>query len=232
MNGARFVHDRLEEHGWEVLIADADEGQGLGAVGVQDRQDRRARPGHAVGRAIWSPRSGCPTRASAASVSSRASGCTWWRHRTTLKNRIHAGAGGLGAPVPGLGSVWPRRSRVARPSCRSPTRGERNIDVSLALIDDLDLQIAALTVAAQAPGRRSSLHPAAGDRAGDRLDQRATRSPPRSATSSRFAVAGEVCAATPVCARGCGSPAPRRQRVARSRSQGPSTCAGRCSRPR
>jgi hypothetical protein len=23
MNGARFVHDRLEEHGWEVLIADA-----------------------------------------------------------------------------------------------------------------------------------------------------------------------------------------------------------------
>ena len=23
MNGARFVHDTLEEHGWEVLIADA-----------------------------------------------------------------------------------------------------------------------------------------------------------------------------------------------------------------
>jgi hypothetical protein len=23
MNGARFVHDRLEEHGWEVLITDA-----------------------------------------------------------------------------------------------------------------------------------------------------------------------------------------------------------------
>jgi hypothetical protein len=21
MNGARFVHDRLEEHGWDVLIA-------------------------------------------------------------------------------------------------------------------------------------------------------------------------------------------------------------------
>jgi transposase len=23
MNGARFVHDTLEEHGWEVLVADA-----------------------------------------------------------------------------------------------------------------------------------------------------------------------------------------------------------------
>jgi transposase len=28
MNGARFVHDTLEEHGWEVLIADATQGQG------------------------------------------------------------------------------------------------------------------------------------------------------------------------------------------------------------
>src|SRR4051812_5516528 len=45
MNGARFVHDRLEEHGWEVLIADATKGQGVGAAGLQDRQDRRARAG-------------------------------------------------------------------------------------------------------------------------------------------------------------------------------------------
>src|SRR4051794_16607491 len=29
MNGARFVHDRLEEHGWEVLIADATKVKGL-----------------------------------------------------------------------------------------------------------------------------------------------------------------------------------------------------------
>jgi transposase len=49
MNGARFVHDRLEEHGWEVLIRRRHEGQGLGAVGVQDRQDRRQGAGHAVG---------------------------------------------------------------------------------------------------------------------------------------------------------------------------------------
>jgi hypothetical protein len=29
MNGARFVHDRLEGHGWEVLIADAVKVKGL-----------------------------------------------------------------------------------------------------------------------------------------------------------------------------------------------------------
>ena len=30
MNGARFVHDRLEEHGWDVLIADATKWRGPG----------------------------------------------------------------------------------------------------------------------------------------------------------------------------------------------------------
>jgi hypothetical protein len=29
MNGARFVHDQLEEHGWDVLIADATKVKGL-----------------------------------------------------------------------------------------------------------------------------------------------------------------------------------------------------------
>jgi hypothetical protein len=48
MTGARFVHDTLEQLGWEVLIARRPEGQGLGAAGVQDRQDRRARPGGAL----------------------------------------------------------------------------------------------------------------------------------------------------------------------------------------
>jgi transposase len=47
MTGARFVHDQLEEMGWDVLIADAAKVKGVGAVGVQDRQDRRAGPGAA-----------------------------------------------------------------------------------------------------------------------------------------------------------------------------------------
>ncbi len=48
MNGARFVHDELVAHGWEVLFADAQKVKGLGAAGVQDRQDRCPGAGRAV----------------------------------------------------------------------------------------------------------------------------------------------------------------------------------------
>ena len=46
MNGARFVHDRLELHGWQVEIADA-ESERTGAAGLQDRSDRRLGAGRA-----------------------------------------------------------------------------------------------------------------------------------------------------------------------------------------
>jgi transposase len=38
MTGARFVHDTLEQAGWDVRIADAHKVKG-GAAGVQDRPD-------------------------------------------------------------------------------------------------------------------------------------------------------------------------------------------------
>jgi len=42
MNGARFVHDRLEEHGWDVLIADATKVKGLAPLACKpDRIDAR-----------------------------------------------------------------------------------------------------------------------------------------------------------------------------------------------
>src|SRR3954465_4696250 len=42
MNGARFVHDRLEEHGWEVLIADATKVKGLAPLACKtDKIDAR-----------------------------------------------------------------------------------------------------------------------------------------------------------------------------------------------
>jgi transposase len=53
MNGARFVHDTLEEHGWEVLVADAQKVKGLAPLACKtDKIDARvlgrvvlARPG-------------------------------------------------------------------------------------------------------------------------------------------------------------------------------------------
>jgi hypothetical protein len=75
MTGARFIHDTLEELGWEVLVADAQKVKGAGAVGVQDRQGRRAGAGGVV--AIWCRRSGCPTPRFVASASWRGFGCIW-----------------------------------------------------------------------------------------------------------------------------------------------------------
>jgi transposase len=49
MNGARFVHDRLEEHGWGVLIADATKVKGLAPLACKtDKIDAKG-AGHAVG---------------------------------------------------------------------------------------------------------------------------------------------------------------------------------------
>jgi hypothetical protein len=41
MNGARFVHDTLEEYGWEVLVADAQKVKGLAPLAWQRRASAR-----------------------------------------------------------------------------------------------------------------------------------------------------------------------------------------------
>src|SRR4051794_32801191 len=73
LNGARFVYDRLEEHGWDDMIADATQVQGSGAAGVQDRQDRRAR----ARPVIWFSISGFRTNRSAANASWPGFDCAW-----------------------------------------------------------------------------------------------------------------------------------------------------------
>jgi transposase len=67
MNGARFVHDRLEEHGWDVLIADATKVKGLAPFACKtDKIDARVLA--TSPRAISCRRSGRPTHRSAAST--------------------------------------------------------------------------------------------------------------------------------------------------------------------
>src|SRR5215203_2958076 len=76
MTGARFVHDTLERHGWDVLIADAQRVKGLAPLACKtDKID--ARVWRCSRSATWCRRSGCPTRRCAASASRPASGCTW-----------------------------------------------------------------------------------------------------------------------------------------------------------
>ncbi len=103
MNGARFVHDQLELHGWEVEIADAAEGEGAGPVGLQDRPDRRLGAGRAL-----APRPG------AGDLAARPARCG-------RSASVPAGACTSSATAPASSSACTRRcSRTASPA-RSPT---------------------------------------------------------------------------------------------------------------
>jgi hypothetical protein len=76
MNGAWFVHDRLEL----VELAGRDrrcaEGERTGTARLQDRPDRRLGAGRAPRGAISCRRSGYRIRSSVRSASGRAGGCT------------------------------------------------------------------------------------------------------------------------------------------------------------
>ena len=76
MTGARFVHDQLEELGWDVLIADAAKVKGLAPLACKtDKIDARVLA--LLSQRAWFRRSGYRTRRCGASVSWRAFGCTW-----------------------------------------------------------------------------------------------------------------------------------------------------------
>ena len=91
MTGARFVHDTLEELGWEVLVADAQKVKGLAPLACKtDKIDARVlaelplarpRPSDLAARSEHSP------RARAGPLP----GCTWFgiarRSRTASARR-------------------------------------------------------------------------------------------------------------------------------------------------
>jgi transposase len=76
MNGARFVHDTLEELGWEVLVADAQKVKGLAPLACKtdkiDAQVLAVLSQRDLVPAIW-----LPTHRFGVSASSRGSGCIW-----------------------------------------------------------------------------------------------------------------------------------------------------------
>src|SRR3954464_10590036 len=114
MNGARFVHDTLEEHGWEVLVADAQKVKGLAPLACKtDRIDAQvlAVLSHRdLVPAIWLPDPSIRRERELARFRLHLV-----RHRTTLKNRIHATLMTFGHPCPVERPVRPRRPGAARP---------------------------------------------------------------------------------------------------------------------
>jgi transposase len=139
MNGARFVHDRLELAGWRVEIADAQKVKGLAPLACKtDRIDawvlaelcrRELVP------AIWLPDE---------HVRAERERARWRlhlvRHRSSLKQRVHAVllAHGQPCPVTDLFGVSGRRllTRLVLPEPWHST-----IAASLRLIDELDREI-------------------------------------------------------------------------------------------
>jgi transposase len=139
MNGARFVHDTLELCGWSVEVADARKVKGLAPLACKtDRIDawvlaelsRRD-----LVPAIWLP--GPTVRADRERARFR---LHLVKHRTALKNRIHASLMTFGHPCPvsdlfGVGG----RALLDHLCFPEPWRGD--IEASLRLVDELNEEI-------------------------------------------------------------------------------------------
>ena len=140
MTGARIVHDSLEQQGWSVEIADAQKVKGLAPLAVKtDQIDSKvlATLSHRdLVPAIWLPDPAVREERELARFRLHLV-----KHRSMLKHRIHSTLINFGRPCPvtdlfGLEG----RELLARLEVPEPWRG--NVTASLALIDDLEGQIA------------------------------------------------------------------------------------------
>ena len=139
MNGARFVHDQLEFHGWEVEIADALKVKGLAPLACKtDRIDawvlaelsrRELVP------AIWLPDP---------SVRAERERARWRlhlvRHRSSLKQRVHATLLAHGKPCP-VSDLFGVAGRKLLARLQLPEPWQTTVVASLRLIDELDQEI-------------------------------------------------------------------------------------------
>jgi transposase len=140
MTGARFVHDQLELRGWQVEIADAVKVKGLAPLAAKtDKIDawvlaelsrRELVP------AIWLPDPG---------VRAERERARWRlhlvRHRTALKNRIHAILMAFGHPCP-VSDLFGAAGRRLLDGLELPEPWAGDVAAALRLIDDLDAEIA------------------------------------------------------------------------------------------
>jgi len=139
MNGARFVHDQLELYGWDVEIADALRVKGLAPLAAKtDRIDARVLAELArrdLVPAIWLPDPS--VRAGRERARFR---LHLVRHRTALKNRIHATLIAFGHPVP-VSDLFGTKGRELLASLAIPEPWTTTLATSLRFVDELDAEI-------------------------------------------------------------------------------------------
>src|SRR5207253_4630247 len=139
MNGARFVHDQLELAGWRVEIADAVKVKGLAPLACKtDRIDAWVLAELArrdLVPAIWLPDP--EIRAERERARFR---LHLVRHRTSLKQRIHAVLLAHGKPCP-VSDLFGLAGRDLLERLELPEPWTSTVAASLQLIDELDQQI-------------------------------------------------------------------------------------------
>jgi transposase len=150
MSGARFVHDTLEELGWEVLVADAQKVKGLAPLTCKtDRIDARvlAVLSHRdLVPAIWLPDPRVRRERELARFRMHLV-----KHRSMLKNRIHSALINWGKPCP-VSDLFGVAGRQLLDELEVPQPWRSSIDASLLLIDDLERQIANTAAELKATG--------------------------------------------------------------------------------
>jgi transposase len=139
MTGARFVHDQLELRGWQVEIADAVKVKGLAPLAAKtDKIDARVLAELSrrdLVPAIWLPDP---------AVRAERERARWRlhlvRHRTALKNRIHATLMAFGHPCP-VSDLFDVAGRHLLAGLELPEPWAGDVAAALRLIDELDAEI-------------------------------------------------------------------------------------------
>ncbi len=150
MTGARFVHDSLEQLGWEVLIADAQKVKGLAPLACKtDKIDARVLAvlsQRDLVPAIWLPDPRVRREREQARFRLHLV-----KHRSMLKQRIHSTLMTFGKPCP-VSDLFGVAGRRLLDELDVPQPWRGTIDASLELIDDLEAQIAQITAELKASG--------------------------------------------------------------------------------
>jgi transposase len=142
MTGARFVHDYLEQAGFEIEVADAVKVKGLAPLACKtDRIDAWVLAELArreLVPSIWLPTPG--VRAERERARFR---LYLVRKRTSLKNRVHATLMTFGAPCP-VSDLFGLRGRELLARLRLPEPWAGTLEASLRLIDELEREVSAI----------------------------------------------------------------------------------------
>jgi len=150
MTGARFVHDTLEQLGWEVLIADAQKVKGLAPLACKtDKIDARVLAvlsERDLVPSIWLPDPHIRSEREQARFRLHLV-----KHKSMLKHRIHSTMLSFGHPCP-VSDLFGVQGRELLEGSEIPDPWRQSVDASLELIDYLERQIAEINRDLKASG--------------------------------------------------------------------------------